>query len=644
MTDAPAPDEDRVVRLRQELRNAPVVGAPDPAAPDHDGPPVDPSDPGPSPDDYAGAYGGGRDGDRPFGEIFDDCPVTALGVEGDHSYYLDTLGQLRWTGNHTAQTILSIFGNRLGQLCSAFPSYNKDGDPVAGKFNPQQASMAMIAACADRGLFSPVSSIRGTGAWTDSDGGLIYHAGDKVLIGGEWRQPGFHDAKLYPAYRHVPKPATTDPARDPGEAVLELLTTWAWRRPAIDPQLMLGAICAQMIGGALDWRPVTWLTGDAATGKSTLQKLLGYLHGGDDGLLQAADATEAGIRSILGTSSLPVALDEFEPDADNPRKTRSVIELARRAASGAQIFRGSADQKGHQSNAYSCFLFSSILIPHMPAQDLSRLIVMNLDRIGDGTPPKLDPRTLRLLGSHLKRRLIEGWPLWSERLELWRAALAEAGHAGRGADNYGTILACADAALFPDILPTPEQLVAWSSKMVEAILDEGSDDSGSNAENMVLHLMGQQIDIYRRGEKYTVAEFVMAAAQMDDAPSALKADAQNYEDKTEKTREANRVLAKVGMRVRGFRDKAELFFAKKEIEGLKELFDGSEWARGVWYQAAERLPGATRANLTLGGIATRGAFVPLGTIPGFHTSPPPEGRPTIPPLPDATHPGPDDFC
>ena len=164
----------------------------------------------------------------------------------------------------------------------------------------------------------------------------------------------------------VPQPArrgTTEAAAE----ILETLETWNWSRPDIDPMVTLGVICAQQIGGALDWRPVTWVTGDQATGKSTLQRLLRYLHGGSSGLLQASDATEAGIRSVIGYSSMPVALDELEPD-DDPKKGKAaaIIRLARIAASGDQILRGSTDQKGYQGNAYSCFLFSSILVPPLP--------------------------------------------------------------------------------------------------------------------------------------------------------------------------------------------------------------------------------------------------------------------------------------
>jgi predicted ATPase len=38
---------------------------------------------------------------------------------------------------------------------------------------------------------------------------------------------------------------------------------------------VLGWIAAATIGGALDWRPSLWITGDLSTGKSTLLERLG---------------------------------------------------------------------------------------------------------------------------------------------------------------------------------------------------------------------------------------------------------------------------------------------------------------------------------------------------------------------------------
>ncbi|QPM89143.1 hypothetical protein PSAL_003540 [Pseudooceanicola algae] len=555
----------------------------------------------------AGDGAGGGGSGRPRGEIWEDCPVVPLGVHGDLSYYLDTKGQLRSVDNHSLDKIRHIFGGRIGLLSAKYPSYYKNGDPKPGAFDQAKAATAMVAASTERGVWSPVGKVRGAGAWLDEDGRLIFHAGDEVMIEGRWRSPGVYGGHVYPASDPVPRPAKEISA----EAAAEILTTlesWNWARPDIDPMLTLGVICAQQIGGALDWRPVTWVTGDQATGKSTLQRLLRYLHGGSSGLLQASDATEAGIRSVIGYSSMPVALDELEPD-DDPKKGKAgaIIRLARIAASGDQILRGSTDQKGYQGNAYSCFLFSSILVPPLPPQDRSRLILLDLNRLSPDAPkPKDDPRRLKALGATLRASIIGRWDSWAERLDLWRGSLAAQGHGGRQADNYGTVLALADMALH-EALPPDELMSSWARKL-DVHLSAESVDVGSNAEDMLVHLLSQPLDVWRRGQKLNVASWIAMAAKLPRAPEAIEAaTAEN----------ANTYLAQFGLRVKGRDVNAELCIANKPLAGLRSLFEGTPWAEGVWSQAARRVTDAKSANMTFARVPSRGYAIPFTSIPGL---------------------------
>lgn len=600
--------------LRAELENAPIVAQPVPQAVAEGGggdggagdPPRGDSD-GPAP-----GGGKGRKTGRPRGQIFRDCPVVPLGVYGDVSFYLDRLGQLRAIDNHSLDKIRHVFGGDVRLLAMHFPQYDKDGQRKPGKFDQANTAAAMTEASAECGVWSPVGRVRGAGAWADDDGGLIYHAGDEVMIGGKWCRPGVYAGYVYPASSPVPRPATTAGRGDAAQDILDQYTTWSWRRPDMDPYLALGITGAQMFGGALDWRPLCCLTGDAATGKSTFQKLLLWLHGGENGLLQSADATEGGIRSVVGYSSLPVAIDELEPDADNPRKVKAVIEMARRSSSGTQVFRGSADQKGHQSNIQSSFLFSSILVPPMPAQDRSRLILLDLNRLPPDAPKMaLDPRRWRAAGAQLRRVLIERWTTWAQRQELWRAALARQGRTGRDADNYATALAMADMALNAD-MPGVDELDAWARKVARS-LTEDSMEVGSNAEDMLTRLLGQPLDVWRRGRKFTVGQWVAMAAKLPGAREAIdEATPEN----------ANSFLAAYGLRVRGRGATAELCIANKPLPMLCELFRDSSWADGVWSQAARRVNGATAtAPLHFAGAPSRAWAIPLANIAGLMAFP-----------------------
>lgn len=616
-----------VEQLREQLRNAPEMPLDDDIGPwprdegseGPEGPPEGPEDTG-------------------KGQIWDGCPVKPLGVYGDTYFYLDVLGQLRGVDNHTADKMRSIFGGRVELLANRFPQFSKDGSPRPRKFDQNEAAAAMTLACTDKGVWSPTGRARGAGCWTDDDGNLIYHAGDAVLIDDEWLPPGVYDKKVYSAADPTPRPALKPSRDDPAAKALTMLESWNWRRPGIDAHLALGVVCAMILGGALEWRPATWITGDAATGKSEFQKWLRYIMGGEAGLLQAANTTEAGIRSVVGYSSLPVAIDEFEPDPDQPSKQKRVIELARLASSGGQILRGSTDQKGYQGNAYSCFLFSSILLPAMPAQDRSRLIVLNLDRLPDDVEKlSLDPRVWRKVGEGLRKRLMDEWASWPTRLATWRAALAEHGQTGRAADNYGTVLALADMALGWDTAKA-EVTNAWAKKLGAAIRDDTM-EVGSNADDMIHHLMTQHHDAWRKGQRWMMSQFIMAAAVLPGAPENIYPG--NPHTREEKQNQMNSILVTFGLRVKGFGHEARLFLPNKSFKGLCDLFEGTVWANGVWSQAASRVQGAERTTspLTLAGASSRGHWIPLTSISASLMAFPADGRaqePASRPLPPDT--------
>lgn len=614
--------------MAAELKSAPVACEPAPKSAQDN--PDD--DPGPSSADRDAGDGpkqpGGPKG-RQRGEIWDGSPVKALGVNGDYCYFLDISGQLRQAKKLEAQTIVSLFG-RDALLCPRFPQFDKSGDVRKGVFNAQKAAFRMIEAATEKGLFNPDGAVRGVGAWSDDEGNLIYHTGRELILKDTRRDPGEIDGKIYPAYPPIPDPhpviVNAKKAVDAAEETYALLSTWNWSRPEIDPMLALGMLGVQMMGGALAWRPAFWFTGDKASGKSTLQDLIRWLHG-DKGLIQSNDPTKSGITARLGHSSLPVALDELEPGDEGSNKERDIIVLARVASSGGQWLRGTADQKGASGNVYSTFMFSSILIPGaMKAADRSRLITFDLNPPKKGSAkPVIDPRTQKARGATLKRVLIDRWPTWAERLGLWRVAMAEFGLDGRDGDNWATTMAMADMLMHEE-LPAKDHLAEWARKIAFGAKAQ-VDDIGSNAEDMLTHLLGQPFDVYRRGEMWNVYHWLAVAGQLPAAPEALIAgsDGAIIDDqrRQDAARTANEKLSKLGLRVKGAGDQAALFIPNKPIPGLKKLFEHSDWKDGVWVQAARRVPGAEPVEqpLSLSGTRSRGVYIPFRSISGLLSFP-----------------------
>lgn len=544
---------------------------------------------------------------RDHGEIYPDCPVIALGVHGETFFYLDWLGQLQAVTNHTKDRMRGIFGGRSDILMDWFPQHTKGSNGPTG-WAQEPVATQMVLACTEKGVWNAFEKVRGLGAWPDGEGGIILHCGDAVLHQGEWKTPGEIEGYVYPSAVIIPRPLDDlieDETSNPGQELLELLGTWNWLREDVDAYLLLGWICGAIFGGALDWRPLIWITGDMGTGKSTVHKLIRHVMGGEGAILQSTDATEASVRQFLMQSTVPVALDEIEAESDG-RKVQAVVKLARQAASGGVILRGGADHKGQEFKARSSFLFSSILVPPLLDQDISRIALLELNPLDNDTPPPaIEPRHWTKIGRGLRTRVIDGWDRLHDTLELYRQALASQGHTKRGCDQFGTLLALADLALY-DATPSPDRCELWAEKLSAAVIDDQMDQA-SDWERCLNHLFGQQLDVYRGGERQTVGQYVLKAAEIVDSGDPKK---------------AQRALASAGMRVYGQKDNAQLAIANAH-PGLAALFEGTQWhasagQRGVWAQAIKRIPDSfSTGSLRFDLVGSRARRFPLRNAPAF---------------------------
>lgn len=445
------------------------------------------------------------------------CPVAPLGVDNDVYFFLDTIGQLRGIPYNSAgkKAVQSLFMGRPLFAAFAWPKWNERDKKVTG-IAADDALDALFGACAMKGPWSAVERIRGRGAHLGADGELILHCGDalyqahgNVLIARALGELGRH---VYPTRPPVPTPFGISPDRHdrpepilpeerPARTLVPLLRSWNWLRPAVDPWLMLGDFGVAMIGGALGWRPTTFITGDKATGKSTLQKLFRLTLG--DGLVHAADTSAAGVYQHIGHDTLPVAIDELESEAD-PRKQKAIIKLARLAASGAVMLRGGSEHTGVEFQARSAFFFSSINRPPLEPQDLSRLCLLQLDRLpATAVPPTLNAQALSLVGRRLLRVLAENFHRWETTLEEWQKRLRAIGHDQRGMDTYGTLLAMAELIAGDDAVELGMPLAEdgeWAEHLAPSKLPE-LEDARENWRAALDHLLSVPVEAWRNGSR-----------------------------------------------------------------------------------------------------------------------------------------------
>lgn len=568
------------------------------------------------------------DAPKPDRDIFlpDGCPVIPLGVEGEMHHYLDQLKQHRAlkAKDHSKLNLQSLFG-RLAELVYDFwPRRTVDkntGEWITTGWKAELCAEAFMSACAAKGVWSPQARMRGAGAWCGADGELILHVGDALLSiptdpdldqKMPWRElaTGLVGDHVYPAappiLRPHPEPQSSGPT-GPAAKLLALLETWSWRQPEIDPYLLLGWIGSAMIGGALKWRPVTWVSGGSGSGKSSLESLIQWLFG-ENALLHTSDATSAAVRQVLGFSTLPVAIDEAEADEDN-RRMNQLVKLARDAANGSLAIRGGQDHTASRFVLRCAVMFTSILIPPLIPQDRNRLAILNLDPLPQGVQPpaEITQRRMGELGRKLLRRLAQEWQYWPVALDCFRQAMARAGHTARGQDVYGTLLAVQHLLLIGGE-PTAEDMAAWEEKLkAEILMADGT--QLSDQESCLQRLLSTMVEAPHDRKRYTVAELCRQAKGLV-APGETQIDLAGV----------NKLLAPIGVKVEKTRIGAGNFSwwlaVANSHRGLDRIYDGSQWAGrpgapGVWVQSLRRLPHLVPEKPVWIGSACRVTLLPL---------------------------------
>jgi len=589
---------------------------------------------------------------RPFGGQDDDddidapalppgCPVQPLGVNGQSCWYLDVNGQLisLAAGNgHGKNAMVALFGRKIGWL-EAQIEFAQWSKPVREReegtnrwvivqeseiigFDQAKASKALIVACTRRGIFDPAGHVRGAGAHRSEDGGLILHCGNHILrqplrlngAAGEpsWHYPGLHGEHVYTAAAPIPRPWPEGVGEDAAAQALALLKQWYWRRPQLDPLLVLGAIGVGLVGGALEWRSNVWITGGAGSGKSSLNGKRGVL---DQifgrGAVRAADVTGAYLRQRLKNATLPVFLDELEAESDD-RRSKQILELARISSSGDDAGRGGSDHQAAEFTLQSAFWASSILIPPMKPQDRSRWAICQLMPIPIGAKkPDLKAQRLPELGQKLLRRMVDGWARWDATLEAYVDALGAIGHSARACMQFGTLLAAADL-LQNDGLPDLETIDMVASLCGKDMLREVAETAPEH-ELCLNHLRTSMVQSRGGDERESIGTWIGGAVHelCEPGDSTLVAKyhrrLQDHGLKIVCRTATGTTIWKPGER--GFLAIADTH------QALAGLFSATEWKSGVWKQALGYTPGSQSVGaVKFRHHSARATLVPLETV------------------------------
>ena len=543
-----------------------------------------------------------------------NCPVQPLGTKGKTFFFLNPLGEVHDLTDSSSGKgpIDALFKGRPRYVEWAWPRFaapKRKSDPWTVKgYEADEARRDLFAACAFKGVFELEDRVRGRGAWRHKDGSLVFHAGDAVWLDGKWRGPGEYSRQIYPGRPPIGRPAAAlEPCGEgsAGDILLQGLASWKWDRPELDPRLALGWVMCAMVGGALDQRPLIYVTGGEGTGKSTLQKLLRILMNG--ALLATSNTTQAGIYQRVQQDSVAVMVDEMEAKEDT-RNSDKLLELARIAYSGDKMQRGGKDGVGQEFSVYSSMLFSSIAMPPIDSQDASRMAILRLrerDRPEPGEKPVEILRELGLrngdrageLGRQLLRRMftwfeIEGAEArWDRLLEGFRAALKTAGHSDRAADTFGALAAGCHCAL-SDTYPDAGELRQWATWLKPEALEETSEKQ-STWQRCWWHMMEAQPEVWRASSVKSVGQVLTDwRTWCDDQSDTI--------DIKKRAEEVNQKLAQVGLAISFPKGADHVFRAARLFVPLKQpalhsLFADTAWAGrqgqpGPWGGVLRQMP------------------------------------------------------
>lgn len=240
---------------------------------------------------------------------------------------------------------------------------------------------ALIRRCYARGVYTDEHR-RGRGAWFD-EGRTVLHQGDRLIVDGKQTDLiDFQTGYVYEARSKMFLPFANPATDEETTAFAELCGLPAWEAP-IHAMMLAGWVACAPICGTLQWRPHIWIVGPAGCGKTyvTNRMVATILQG--TARLVAASTTEAGIRQLLGSDSLPVLFDEAEGDNKRGQEDiQRILELMRQASadSSAAIVKGSASGHAQEYRIRSMFCLSSIAHGLARRADESRTTVLTLKK------------------------------------------------------------------------------------------------------------------------------------------------------------------------------------------------------------------------------------------------------------------------
>jgi len=373
----------------------------------------------------------------------------------------------------------------------------------------------------------------------------------------------------------------------------------------------MGWFASSVMGAVLPNSPSVILTAAKGSEKSTWVALQEALMG-PQAILRDGVPTVAQVLHAVRETSVTLICDEFEPHKRSKSQMDNLTEVFNSGFTktvGKGKFTRATGGVLRYFNPPAGVAMCGINLPELDDALESRSVRLSMIPVNRAGQPKspllntLGGDTAHELGARLRRLLVQRWEVMRDTRVVVHQMLQDVGHSDRFADTYSPLLAGYSAlkhAAKPERHVLEALLAQWGLNNVKADEQESPSDACLNAlldRKVVLHIP--------QGE-----DTVKSHVRVRDAIRLLV----RVQGGRAMRRPIEVQLEMLGVRPMLDTKNSTWVMAVASSQhhiGVRQLFQGTAWARGGWKDALARLPGAIKGQHRLAGDSLKVMVVNL---------------------------------